>query len=347
MTPLRVAVWGTGNVGRRAVAAIAGRPDMAMVGGWVHDPAKVGRDVGQLAGLAPLGVAATADPAAIVALAPDAVLHAPLPSAMAGDDPDADTATLCRLLAAGINVVTTVGYLYQRAHGAAPHDRLDVAARTGGATLHGTGLNPGMQGDRLPLVLSALSGRIERVTISEATVFDRYPSAAVVFGLMGMGLPEAAFHARTERYRNWLTGLFNESVLLVAHGLGLEVDRLTCDFELALAETRYAIAAGVVEAGTVAAQRWRWSAEVGGRDRVVHETLWRAHASVVPGWGAGENAIRIDGQPAIRLMLAPDWTSDGLAATALHAVNAIPAVVAAAPGIATALDLPMFSGRAS
>ena len=84
---IRVVQWGSGNVGRASIATVAGRPDMEIVGLLVNNPDKVGRDIGQLAGIADLGIAATDDVDEIVALDADVVLHMPLPSLVYGDDP--------------------------------------------------------------------------------------------------------------------------------------------------------------------------------------------------------------------------------------------------------------------
>jgi 2,4-diaminopentanoate dehydrogenase len=73
----RVVLWGTGNVGRHAIAGIDARPDLELVGVWVSNPDKVGRDAGELAGLGrTLGVRATGERSAVLELAPDCVVHA-------------------------------------------------------------------------------------------------------------------------------------------------------------------------------------------------------------------------------------------------------------------------------
>ncbi|WP_448581783.1 NAD(P)H-dependent amine dehydrogenase family protein [Thermaurantiacus sp.] len=346
MARLRVAVWGAGNVGCRAIRMIAARPDMELVALHVRAGAKTGQDAGALAGIGPIGVPATSDPGALLAARPDVLLHAPLPAQMVEGRRDSDDATLVALLEAGINVVTTVGYVWPHAYGPQVAARLQAAGEAGGASLHGTGLNPGFQGDVLALVLARLTSAIRGITISEATVFDRYPSAEVVFGLMGMGLPPQAFAARTAGYRAWLTDLFRESLMLLGAGLGEEVTEVADEVETALTDTEVTIAAGTLAAGTIGAQRWRWSAQAG-PVALVHETLWRAAAGIASHWPAGENMVGIEGDPAIRLPLAAGWTADGLAATAAHAVNAMPAVVAGRPGILTALDLPLALGSGS
>jgi 4-hydroxy-tetrahydrodipicolinate reductase len=347
MARIRVAQWGTGNVGRKALAAVLDRADLELVGVLVAAPAKVGQDAGTLLGRGAVGVGCTDQLAAIVALKPDVVLHMPLPSTMVRGDPSVDERNIRLLLEAGINVITTVGYVYPKAYGLDVLARLEASCQRGGASLHGTGLNPGFHGERLPLTLAGLCQDVRSVTVSEATVFASYASPDILFGLMGMGLAPETFAGRTALYRRWLKGLFGESVMLVAEGLGLAVDSIEDGVETALAHTNFTIAAGTISAGTVAAQRWRWAALCGGAPRVIHQTTWRAHADAAPDWPRGENSVVIEATPAITLPLPHGWVSDGLAATAYHAVNAIPAVVAAAPGICTCLDLPMLGAWAT
>src|ERR1700745_4219333 len=100
---MRVVVWSTGGVGKIAIDAISRRPDLELVGVWVHSPEKVGRDAGELAGVAPIGLMATNDADALVALRPDCVVYAASgPERDAGAVPD-----YLRLLESGINVVSS------------------------------------------------------------------------------------------------------------------------------------------------------------------------------------------------------------------------------------------------
>ena len=105
----------------------------------VTDPGKVGRDIGDIAGIGATGVAATDELDKILDLDADVVLHMPLPSLVYGDDPDVDLDNFCRLLASGKHVVTTVGYMYPQVYGDEVMDRLTAACESGGSTFHGTG----------------------------------------------------------------------------------------------------------------------------------------------------------------------------------------------------------------
>lgn len=342
--PIRVAQWGTGNVGRHALDAVLAAPDLELVACFVTSPAKIGRDVGDLLDRAPVCITAVGTLAEVVAARPDCVLHMPLPSAQVGEDPGHDTDVICELLAAGIDVVTTVGYVYPKAYGPEVLARLEAACARGGSSLHGTGLNPGFMSELVPLVLSGLSRHITHVLVCESSEFSRYPSPEVILGMMGFGQPPETFDAHSARYRRWLSGLFGESVMMVADGLGIPLDSIDVVEESALATEDLPIAAGLVPAGTVAAQRWSWTGRSAGVDAVRLEAIFKAHPSVAPEWHTPAFVCRIDGQPRVNLEL-DRWVTNGLLATAMHAVHAIGPVHAAASGIRTFLDLPLIVGR--
>ena len=130
---IRVVQWTTGNVGRRSVIAIARNPGLELVGCYAWSPDKVGRDVGELCGLERLGVVATDDVDALLALRPDCVVYNPMWQSI--DE-------LVRILAAGVNVVTTAAFINGRRLGP-DRDRLVAACERGGASLFGTGISPG------------------------------------------------------------------------------------------------------------------------------------------------------------------------------------------------------------
>ena len=341
----RVVQWGTGNVGRQSIGTVLRRPDMELVGVYVTNPDKAGRDAGELAGGEPAGVAATNDLDEILALDADVVLHMPLPSLVYGDDPGADLDNFCRLLESGASVATTVGYMYPQVYGPAVMDRLLAGCAAGRSRFHGTGVNPGWFGDLLPLSLSGMSLRVDQIRIREISNFQHYPSPEIMFGMMNFGSTPEEFEHEAARHRKWLDGLFTEAVQMVAAGLGVETTGTSAEQELRLADADLSTAAGLVPAGTVAGQRYRWAAMVGD-DAVVHqETVWRMHSAVAPDWPEGHWSIDIVGQPDMRVELDHGWNRNVLGSTAAHAVNAVPYLLEAAPGVVTFLDLPTVAGR--
>lgn len=340
---IRVAQWATGGVGKQALRMILDDPELELVGVVVHDPEKVGRDAGELSDRAHTGVAATTAAVDHVLDAhPDVVVHCPLPSAQMGLGPNHDTEVIATMLGEGVDVVTTVGYVWPWAYDDGRAERLEGACAAGGSTLHGTGLNPGFQNELVPLVLSRLSGRIDKVYVRESSTFERYPSSRVVLEIMGMGRPPS--DGIDEVYRAWLDGLFRESVLLLAAGLGVELDSIETDVELAVATEDRGLASGVVHEGTVDGQRWTWSGRRHDREVILLEAVYRAHHESVPGWAHPGYYIEIEGRPVLRLDVG-HWIDRGLLGTAAMAVNAVAAVNAAEPGIRTVLDLPLITGR--
>ena len=341
----KVIQWSSGNVGKGVIRTIADRRDLELVGLYVHGDAKVGQDAGVIADIPTTGVIATGDVDEILATEADVVIHTPLPSLVYGEDPQTDIRNFCALLSSGKNVITTVGYLYPSVHGPELTERLEDACREGGSTFHSTGLNPGWMGDVLPLTLSSLSSRIDQIYVREITNFEFYPSPEIMFGMMGFGKTETEFERDVARYRSWLTGLFRENVQLVADGLGIELDGITDETSRAYAPSDLNPAAGLIREGTVAGQHWEWAGVKNGRKLIVHETVWRMHSSVAPDWPQGDHSIVIEGRPRMQINFDARWISDGLLATGMHAVNAIPYVCQAEPGIRTLLDLPWMLGR--
>ena len=343
--PTRVIQWSSGNVGKSVLRAVAERADLELAGLYVFSDSKAGQDAGDIAGIGPLNVPATNQIDDVLKTEAEVVIHTSLPSLVYGEDRDADLKNICALLASGKNVITTVGYMYPKVYGDEVTGRLEDACRQGGTTFHSTGLNPGWLGDVLPLTMSALSKTIDQVYVREITNFQFYPSPEIMFDMMGFGKTEAEFAAGIERYHYWLTGLFRENVQMIADGLSLELDEITDHTVRDLAPDDLKTAAGIVKKGTIAGQHWEWAGVRGGEKVIVHETVWRMHHSVAPDWPQGDNSVTLSGEPRMHVEFKADWISDGLMATGMHAVNAIPHVVAAEPGIKTLLDLPWMRWR--
>src|SRR6476659_904602 len=175
-TPLRTVVWSTGGVGTIAVDAIRRRPDLELVGVWVHSPDKDGRDVGELAGGDAIGLTATNDAAALIALGPDCVVYAASgPERDGGAVPD-----YVRLLEAGINVVSTTSTSLVHPPSYYAPDwlaQLEAAAKAGNASLYVSGIFPGFASDQLALLMTTQSKRIRTITVTEVALNDHYPVA--------------------------------------------------------------------------------------------------------------------------------------------------------------------------
>ena len=344
---IKVFQWAGGNVGKHTARVALARDSLELVGMHVFSPDKIGRDVGELIGSEETGVLATGDIQAIKDSDADVVIHTPLPSLIAGEKEDQDLDDFCELLAAGKNVITVVGYMYPKVYGAAVVDRLEAACRAGNSTFHSTGLNPGWMGDLLPLTMSSLCEQIDHVHVVEVSCFDGYASPEIMFDSMGFNATPEEYEVKSARQKKWLDGLFSESVQMVADGMNLGVTEVVSTREIELADRDLKVAAGTVRKGTVAGQHWRWSGMADGREVIAHETVWRIHREVAPAWADGNNWIRFTGRLSINFEIARDFTfmDDSMLATGMHAMNAIPYVVEAAPGIRTFLDLPWIFYR--
>ena len=238
--PLRVIQWATGGVGRAAIQAVRDHPELELVGCWVHSADKAGRDAGELADAGPLGVVATNDAAQILALEADAVVYAPLLP---------DPAEVAALLRSGKNVVTPVGWFHP-----SPADQpLEEAARTGGATLHGTGIDPGGISDVFPLMLSAMTSAATYVRAEEYSDIRTYDAPDVVRHIMGFGQsPEEAMNGPMLAL---LDNGFDQSVRMCLDTLGFAEAEVRSSREVAVATAPIESPIGEIQPGQVAAQR--------------------------------------------------------------------------------------------
>ncbi len=332
----RVVQWATGNIGTRALRAVIEHPTLELAGVYVHSSDKAGRDAGELCGLDATGVVATDDIEDVLALDADCVLYMPR---------SLDIDEVCRLLASGANVVTTRGeFHYPTGMDPALRARVDAACAEGGTSIHSTGSSPGFISEAVPLVLTSIQRRLDGLTIDEFADLSRRPSPDLLFDIMGFGKAPSAFdegrltHGRVS---------FGPSLRLVADALGLPLDDVEAGGEMATARRTVEIAAGTLEAGTVAAQRLTVTGVRGGVPLLRFRASWYCTTELDPGWELGATGWHISVEGDAPLEVAMPFAvpiermgemSPGY--TAHRAVNAVPVVCAAAPGIRTTVDLP-------
>lgn len=348
---LRVVVWSTGGIGSNAIRAIGRRPDLELVGVWVHSPDKVGRDAGELSGGAPIGLAATDDADVLIALRPDCVVYS-------ASGPDRDVAAVPdyeRLLAAGINVVTTTStrLVFPPVYEQASRDRLANAAASGGASLYASGIFPGFASDQLALVLTTQSSAIRTIKATEISLNDHYPVASVMMDGMGFGRP-LDFEPQLSR-PGYIQGAWQAPIRLIAQGLGVELDEIRGQLDRSLTSRDIDVAFGTIPAGTCGAVRTSAIGMVGGREAIVIEHIIRMSRDVAPEWPASDHdatyLVSIEGDPSIELQLSLGEAeghgagANAMTATAMRVVNAVPFVVEAAPGLVSSLDLPLTLPR--
>jgi hypothetical protein len=343
--PYRVVQWTTGNVGKSSVQAVAANPTFELVGCYAWSPEKVGRDVGELCGIDPLGVAATDDVDALLALQPDCVVYNPM---------WLNTDELVRILSAGVNVVATAAFITGHNLGAG-RDRIAEACRRGGSTILGSGISPGFA-ELLAIVSTMMCDRVDKVTVNEAADTTFYDSPATELPV-GFGKP--IDHPDLQAMTAQGTAVFAEAVRLVADALGAELGDVRCDAEYAQTTADLDLGSWTIPAGCVAGVAASWKGRVGEKVVVELNVRWRKGQTLDPDWKIDQDGwvIQVDGRPTVTATIGflppPDFEAETMAdfmvlghiMTAMPPINAIPAVVAAPPGIATYNDLPLTLPR--
>jgi hypothetical protein len=344
----RVVQWSTGNVGRHALRQILDHPELELAGVLVHGAGKEGRDAGDLCGRPPTGVRATRDADAVLALDADCVVY----TATADRRPFEAVADVARILGAGRNVVSSsiVGLVHPRALGDRVTAQLEEACRKGGTSFFTSGIDPGFANDLLPLVLSGLAGTWEEIRVQEIINYATYDQPEVLFDTMGFGKP--LDHTPMLLLPGALRFGWGGTIQLLAEGLGLALDEVREVHERRPALRPIRIGAHTVEPGTMAALRFEVQGIVAGRPVVIVEHVTRLDDDLAPDWprGSGSYRVLLQGNPAMRCEFEfwdehGDHAVGGVLLTANRIVNAIPAVCAAPPGLLSALDLPLVTGR--
>jgi 4-hydroxy-tetrahydrodipicolinate reductase len=350
---IKVAAVGTGNVGRHALTQLINDPRFELAAVWVSSEAKAGKDAGELAGLqVSTGVTATTDLDAVLATGPECVVY----TAMADNRlPDA-LEDYRRILAAGVNVVGSSAVFLQYPWQVLPGELvkpIEDAAQQGNSSVFVNGIDPGFANDLLPLALAGTCQSIEQIRCMEIINYDTYDSAAVMFDVMGFGKPLDDIPMLLQP--GVLSLAWGSVVRQLAAGIGVELDEVAETYVREPAPEDFDIASGHIEKGTAAALRFEVQGKKDGKVAVVLEHVTRLRDDLQPDWPqpaqeGGSYRIEITGEPsyAVDLCLSSpngDHNHAGLVATAARVVNAIPAVVAAPPGITTTLDLPLITGK--
>ena len=334
MTDLRVVQWATGNVGRHAVAAVHEHPDLEVVGALVYSDAKAGLDVGEICGIGQIGVTATKDPDEILALDADCVLY----MAEGEWNPQAALDDVCRLLASGKNVVSTAvtAWIFPESSSDEVVERLEAACDQGQTSFHGTGIQPGWAAEVLPLAMSGLFRRVDSLVVQELMDYSTYGVPFMLFDVMGFGKSPDERVPMDEASVGGLS--FKAPLMMLAEGLGATIDDYVWEREVAVTDKPIDVKAGRVEAGTVSAQRFSYSAIIDGRRALTVEHITRLGADQAPDWPTGRGwKVTVEGLPSMVLesriaIHGEDDTDQACLGTAMHAVHAIAPVCAAAPG---------------
>jgi len=333
----RVAQWATGMIGSESLRLTIDHPDLELVGVYVYTTDKAGRDAGELCGYPATGVVSTGSAEAIVAVAPDVVLHTPRRTA-SSEVADREVETLLR---AGINVVTIRGYFWPAVYGTAYEKRFADAARDGGASLCAVGINPGFLNDRIGPALTSMCSTVRAIEFGIGhDMHDRSDHA--IFDVCGIGLELNQLTADSPAVKE-LTPLYTEMFHCIAAQLGTRVTAVTTEIEPSAASRDLEIRGRTIRQGTVGGAKWRWRAELEAGPELRYEARWYIDDQM-PGWDTRHvRSIRIDGDPPLlaEFVISETPARPGdiydptTRAMAALVVNAIPDVRAAAPGIVT------------
>ena len=339
----RVVQWAAGRIGQSAMRATIRHPQLELVGLHVHAVSKEGRDAGALCGLDPIGVLATRSIEAVIALKPDCVLYM-----QEGYDVD----DMCRLLQSGINIVTTRSeFFYAKSMDPQIRQRIENACQQGHSSLFATGSSPGFITEVLPLALTYMSRRLDCLTIDEFADIPASTSPEMITNVMGFGKPMPKEFSQ-QMLEHVAVG-FAQSLGALADGLGLAVDKFATTGEFGLANRAVTLPGGaVIEKGMVAAQRITVAGVRNGKALLKFRANWYCSRDIDKSWELNENGWRVllEGDTPMDVRISYPRTSEPFAdqmsgLTAHAAVNAVPYVCDAAPGIRTNVDLPNIVPR--
>ncbi len=347
---VRVVNVGTGLVGQEALRGIIDHPDTELVGHVVHDPAKAGGDVGALIGYPDTGVIATTDLDQALTSKPDVVSY----FATTHGRLKATINDFERILASGVSIVTTsVGALIHP--GSARPDvlaRLRAACIAGDSSLFSTGIDPGVFSDFLPVVLSGCGRRIDGIRIYEMATYESGgQSDLVAFEQVGFGLPIDTITPLV--HPDGLRASWGGVLAMIAEQLGVTVDEITSSHEMLASPETFPYQGRTIDQGTIAGMRFEIAAIVGGESLISVHHVTRAREDLAPDWPRPlrNDAYRvvIEGDPRIDCEIEftaanGDHLAGGFGITAMRAINAIPLVVDATPGVHSVFDLPLITG---
>ena len=275
---VRVIQWATGSVGAAQLREVIDRPDLEFVGLYVYSPSKVGVDAGALVGRPPTGVLATNDAAAILELDADVVLHA---ASKAFRD-NINTDDIVALLASGKNVITTTSYNHLPTFGPEADDRINRACAQAGTRFHAAGEHPGFMFERLATSLTALSQRVDKITVQEFVDCRAVTAREMLVDLMGMGnrlkrsrsSPRCSALFPLSTSSRWRRRPMCWGCESTRSGERSRRRRVPHDFE---------VACGTLPAGSVVGQILSWTAHRDGVPVLVAEEYWtvdRRHSRV-------------------------------------------------------------------
>lgn len=340
-SPYRVAVWGPGFMGQAAIRELVRLPETDLVGVFAYNESKNGVDAGTLAGIEPIGVKATTKANEILTLKPECVIYTARDFGDYRSDSD-----IIALLEAGINVVTVLSYQYPKTRGREAEQRLIDAGRKGGATLHGTGLDPGFLYERLAALMTGISNDIQYIRLDE--YFNCGNVGAEFLRTFGFGntLDEIEKDPIAGKNAN---NYLSMAIQYMADKLGVPLKRIEMFHRHKVVDHEESIPGLKLKAGMVGTVSFEWKGYTHDeRPMFQIQVNWYLNDNLRPA-GVPSNYYWIlvtEGIPSSRVgveitgsfeknldILPQNPVSPGWLGTIIPAIQAIPLVINAEPGI--------------
>lgn len=334
MPPIRTLHYGLGPIGAAILKQVAGRPGFKVVGAVDVDPNKIGRDVGDLVGLPKrLGVKVSGDAVkALKATKPDVVVHC-TSSSIKKVMPEIEAILKTRTPI----VSTTEELLYPDYTHVRQGRQIDAWAKKAKVGVVATGVNPGFTMDALPIMLTAVCERVDRITVwrMQDARMRRLPFQQKI----GAGLTTEQFQKKVDDGSVRHVGL-TESIAMIADALGWSLDRITDDIQPKVAAVTTSSEFLAVDPGYVCGIIQEGVGYRKGKPAI------RLHLEAYLGAPDTYDSVEIDGSPQLSMKIPGGVHGD--VATVAIVVNTIPKILDAEPGLHTMRDLPLpsfFSGR--
>ena len=340
--PFRVAVAGPGGLGACAIREVSRLPEFRLTAVLAYSPLKNGVDAGDLAGMGPIGLKASTDFTQFLSSDAECVIY----TARDFGDWRSDEQILA-LLESGKNVITPLPYHYLKARGPEVEARFSAAAKRGAATLHGSGITPGFYNERLALLMTGLSNEVKHVRFQEFFNAEALAGSLETLQLFGFGAPLE--HVEKNPFAGRLAeNYLKQPIIFYADKLGIKVDRIERKAQHRVAPITIKTPATTIQPGTVGCVSYRWTAYSGGSPFYTTEVYWFLGDAMRPEAAKGNDfwTIEIEGRPSLKLSveskasfaediyIRPEEPSPaGYTSTVVAMTQAIPVVVAAAPGL--------------
>jgi len=321
---IRVIQYGVGTIGLEVVRLILEKDSLQLVGVVDVDPSKVGRDVGELLGIKPAGVKVSNSPKKIFSsVSADVVVHTTV-SSLKQAKPQ-----ILEILEAGLNVVSTTEELsFPIGENKAIAAELNKAAEKNKVTVIGVGVNPGFVMDALPLFMTSVAQKVEKIEINRQINASnrRVPFQKKI----GSTLTVEQFNAKVKEGVIRHVGL-PESLSMIAHHLNFKLDEMKQTIEPVVSDREIRLDWGVIKKGHVRGVKQSAVGIASGEEKIILNFMAAIDAK------ESYDEIKITGVPQINLRIEGGVHGDR--ATSAIAVNMIPVAVNSTPGLKTMGDI--------